>query len=312
MDEIAFMRQTATAHYPTAAEVDAWAEGLLRRSEQIQVSGELLDTNPVTVPFGNSPNTLANRYVKFTADDARMPFYGYWQPSIKAPAPLLINLPGYGSSITMHPQIADMGYHVLHISPLDYAEPGAVRMDHALPDGRWPVLDHTARGLSGGYEDWLSDCLLAIRWALARPEVLPDRLSFFGTSQGGGGALLLASILGERVRCVCADLPFLTDFPGSGLNGPAYDILRPAYEEVERGQFWRRLGFVDTVSHAHRLHIPVMLSSGGQDLTCPSATVEHLFDSLHCTKQYTFLEHGVHTHSRESMALFGAWLHLFA
>lgn len=66
----------------------------------------------------------------------------------------------------------------------------------ALPDRNWPVLPNTALGAPGGYEDWLSDVLLAVRWALERPDVLPDRLSFFGTSQGGGGSLLLASLLG--------------------------------------------------------------------------------------------------------------------
>lgn len=29
----------------------------------------MLDDMPIRVPFGNSPNTLVNRYVKFTASD---------------------------------------------------------------------------------------------------------------------------------------------------------------------------------------------------------------------------------------------------
>ena len=273
----------------------------------------MLDDMPIRVPFGNSPNTLVNRYVKFTASDGRRPFYGYWQPALNTPAPLLINLPGYGGSITMHPQIADLGYHILHVSPLGYVTPEKTRDELALPDGNWPVLPNTAAGIPGGYGDWLSDCLLAIRWAQARPEVLPRRLSLFGTSQGGGGSLLLASILGpERVRCVCADLPFLTDFPGSGLEGDAYSLLQPIYEAVPAADFWRRLGYVDTVSHAHRLTMPVLLSAGGEDATCPPRTVERLFQSLSGTRQYTYLEHQEHTHSRSSMYLFSAWLRLYA
>lgn len=311
MGEIEALRREAEQFYPSSQEVDAWCRDLLDRAEAGTVRGEVLEGTPITLPFGNSPNTLVNRYVKFTGGGHV--FYGYWQPALKSPAPLLINLPGYGASITMHPQLADMGYHVLHVSPLGYVEPGRVNQDMALPgDGRWPVLTNTARGLPGGYGDWLGDCLLAIRWALEQPGVLP-RLSLYGTSQGGGTALLLASILGpERVRCVCADLPFLTDFPGSGLAGPAYDILRPAYLGEERRDFWRRLGLVDTLSHAHRLWVPTLLSAGGEDDTCPPRTVERLFQALACTKQYTYLAHGVHTHSRESMVLFGAWIQLFA
>ena len=313
MDKLSRMRREAESAYPSPGEVDAWAEGLLIGSEKVAVEGAVLDDMPIRVPFGNSPNTLVNRYVKFTASDGRRPFYGYWQPALNTPAPLLINLPGYGGSITMHPQIADLGYHILHVSPLGYVTPEKTRDELALPDGNWPVLPNTAAGIPGGYGDWLSDCLLAIRWAQARPEVLPRRLSLFGTSQGGGGSLRLASIRGpERVRCVCADLPFLTDFPGSGLEGDAYSLLQPIYEAVPAADFWMRLGYVDTVSHAHRLTMPVLLSAGGEDATCPPRTVERLFQSLSGTRQYTYLEHQEHTHSRSSMYLFSAWLRLYA
>lgn len=298
--------------YPSRAEVDRWCAGLLDEASGVSAQGTLLDQTPVREPFGNCPNTLVNRYVRFTASDGRRPFYGYWQPALKPPAPLLINLPGYGGYMSLHPQLCDQNFNVLHISPLGYVAPAGAERSLALPDGNWPVLPNTALGASGGYSDWLSDCLLAIRWALERPEVEPDRLSLFGTSQGGGGSLLLGSILGrERVRCVCADLPFLTDFPHTGLLGEAYGLLRPVREQLEPEVFWRRLGFVDTLSHAHRLAMPVMLSAGGTDDTCPPATVEALFARLPGTKQYTYLEHQEHTHSRSSMVLFGAWLHLY-
>lgn len=313
MDKLSQMRREAEASYPSPAEVDAWTEELLRESEGTVVEGTLLDDIPIRVPFGNCPNTLVNRYVKFNAGDGRRPFYGYWQPALKTPAPLLINLPGYGGSISMHPQIADLGYNILHISPLGYVTPKKTMDELALSDGNWPVLPHTATDVPGNYRDWLSDCLLAIRWAQGLPEVLPGRLSLFGTSQGGGGSLLLASILGsKRVRCVCADLPFLTDLPGSALEGSAYSLLQPVYKSVSHEEFWRRLGYVDTVNHAHRLTMPVMLSAGGADAICPPVTVERLFCCLPGTKQYTFLEHQEHTHSRSSIYLFSAWLRMYA
>lgn len=313
MDEMTALFSEALPNYPTAEQIDGWAARQLTRIADVTVNGELLDTTPIRLSFGNSPNTLVNRYVRFTAGDGRRPFYGYWQPALNTPAPLLINLPGYGSSITMHPQLSDLGYNILHVSPLGYVTPEQVHKELALADGNWPVLYNTAAGIPGGYEDWLSDCLLAVRWAQEQPEVVPNRLSFFGTSQGGGGSLLMASILGpERVRCVCADLPFLTNFPRSGLRGDAYKILRPAYDTVAHADFWARLGYVDTVSHAHRLTMPVMLSSGGADDTCPPATIQSLFQRLPGTRQYTHLEHQVHTHSRSSMYLFGAWLRMYA
>lgn len=313
MSKMTGMIYEALPNYPTPEEVAVWAVQILDSTESVAVEGTDSEFMPVTVPFGNGPNTLVNRYVKFTASDHRRPFWGYWQPALNQPAPLLINLPGYGGSISVHPQIADLGYNILHISPLGYVTPEGICSELTMPNGKWPVLPNTAAGVPGGYADWLSDCILAIRWAEQRTEVLPGRLSFFGTSQGGGTSLLLASILGaERVRCVCADLPFLTDFPASNLGGDAYSLLRPVYETVPHKDFWRRLGYVDTISHAHRLSMPVMVSSGGKDSVCPSVTVEHLFRLLPGTKQYTYLENQVHTHSRSSMYLFAAWLKMFA
>lgn len=311
MTDFISFTQNAFALYPNADAVDAWADRLLERAAHTEANAAFSRYTPIRTSFGNGPNALASRYVRFEAENRR-PFYGYWQPALKTPAPLVVNLPGYGGSINLHPQINDDGYHILHISPLGYVTPENILEEMAMEDGNWPVLHNTAMGLPGGYEDWLLDCLLAVRWACEQSDVLGDRLSFFGTSQGGGGSLLMASLLGARVRCVCADLPFLTAFPIAKLQGEAYGILQKSANLVPKQDFWNRLGYVDTVSHTHRLHAPVMLSSGGRDDLCPPETIAYLFDQLHCTKQYTYLEDGVHTHSRESMYLFRNWLALFA
>lgn len=111
---------------------------------------------------------------------------------------------------------------------------------------------------------------------------------------------------------VCADLPFLTSLSRSNLEGDAYRILQSAFHSVPPTLFWNRLGYIDTLSHAHRLTMPVMLSSGGKDTVCPPRTVQKLFDALPGTRQDTYLEDNIHTHSRQSMYLLRNWLALFA
>ena len=303
--------EKAFAYYPSSNKIDSWATKLRNESAGIQFSVEFMDYMPVKEIFGNGPNALVNRYIKFTLANGHS-FYAYWQPAHKTPAPLLINLPGYGSYISMHPQICDDGYNILHISPLGYVTPTRIMEEIQLEDGNWPVLANTAAGQPGGYRDWLLDCLIAIRWAASLPEVMSERISLFGTSQGGGGSLLLASVLQGNIRCVCADLPFLTAFPLSMLAGEAYGILQNVYSHVPEQDFWNRLGYIDTISHAHRLHLPVMLSSGGQDTVCPPESVKMLFEKLNTTKQYTYLANNIHTHSRESMFLFRSWIAMFA
>ena len=95
MDLQTVMLQEAHKAYPSHEEIDQWAARLLKQSEEVAIHAEFVDYCPITVSFGNSPNTLVNKYVKFMASDGRKTFYGYWQPAIRTPAPLLINLPGY-------------------------------------------------------------------------------------------------------------------------------------------------------------------------------------------------------------------------
>lgn len=163
--------------YPNQSDIDTWSERMLSKISNHHVCGEFTDDIPIREPFGNNPNSLVNRYVRFSIP-GRKTFYGYWQPALKTPAPLLINLPGYGSYMSFHPQINDDGYNILHISPLGYVTPSGCERNCVLTDGNWPVIYNTALGLDGGYEDWLTDCLLAIKWALTLPEVLPDHLAF--------------------------------------------------------------------------------------------------------------------------------------
>ncbi len=311
MFELFIDEKRAFDYYPSKEEIDLFASALLQKSVKTEYSVEVSEYNPICHAFGNGPNALENRYYIFTLSNGHR-FCIYWQSAMKSPAPLLINLPGYGGYISMHPQISDAGYHIMHISPLGYVTPSGAHMELAIEDGNWPVLHNTAKGLPGGYEDWLLDCLVAIRWASDRQDVLSERISLFGTSQGGGGSLLLASVLQKKIACVCADLPFLTAFPMSNLAGDAYGILQKAYKEMPEKEFWHNLGYFDTTSHAHRLTMPVMLSSGGRDIVCPPKTIEYLFELLPGTKQYSFLSENVHTHSRQSMFLFRCWLDLFA
>ncbi len=181
------------------------------------------------------------------------------------------------------------------------------------PNRTWPVLPDTIRtDARGGYKTFLAQGAMAVRWALSRPECLPDRVSFFGTSQGGGGSLLLGSVFaGRGCRCVAADEPFLTNYPQAGFRG-AYNIIEDAFREAGEARAWRALGFADSLSHAHRLTMPVMLTSGTVDDVCPPDTIEPLFAKLTGTKCYMSTLGMGHGHNREFTRMAAAWLDLHA
>lgn len=245
-----------------------------------------------------------NSFFEFKRKEAV--FYAYFQPALSTPAPLLVHTPGYGGEISLHPELATR-YNVLHVNPLGYTGPDG--MDNSKKRGGiFPVLPDTV--LSGGrlgYKEWLADCVTAINWANAQESVLPDRMSFFGFSQGGGAALLLGSVYqGKGVRCVAASQPFLTDFKAADFRG-AYSMAK-----VDKGLYEEAFTYIDTLNHVERLTVPVLLTAGGEDGVCPTECIENLYTRLKNNKSFTYFKDITHCYNRQFLSLATAWFELYA
>jgi len=304
--------QNPFQHYPTPAEIDAWLDEIWRAGQDASIEVELLE--PGNIPQFGIRHTRGSTYVRFSGHGGD-PFYGYWQPAASQPAPLLVHTPGYGAEMSAHPDLVAAGYNVLHVNPLGYVGPEGPDAGKQR-DGSWPVFSETLEsGGTRGYRQWFTDCVCAIRWATGLPGVLPDRISFFGTSQGGGASLLLGSLYhGRGVRCVAADEPWLVNFPLAAELKPdwAQNIAARTAGMADPAPLWRTLGLLDALSHAHRLTVPVLLTAGGSDVTCPPPTIEALFTSLPSTKLYCLLDGQAHGYTREFVTLAGAWFRLYA
>jgi len=268
--------------YPSEAEVDAWLDDIWAEAERTECGVELLAESGYGPQLGVR-HTRGCQYVRFSLSDEG-PFYGYWQPALSGPAPLLVHTPGYGAEMSAHPELVAQGFNVLHVNPLGYVTPTGP--DEAKKRGdTWPVFQDTvASRAQAGYRQWLMQCVLAVRWAQSRAETLSGRVSFFGTSQGGGASLLLGSLFrGQGVRCVAADVPWLIHFP----MARALDVEWGQELFVENpADGWYALGMIDALSHARRLDVPVLLTAGGADVTCRPETISALFERLPSTRSY--------------------------
>lgn len=240
-------------------------------------------------------------------------FYLLWQPSpLVREAPLLLHLPGYGAGFSLFPDLQSAGYHVLHLSPLGYVTPEG-RATELQRDGVWPVMAETVESFGQrGYREMLQEAFWAISWAMQQPRVHPTALGLFGTSQGGGLALLLASILRERFSCVvAAHLPFLTDFANAP-DGGSYQIAkRKLSESTDAARAARALTFLDTLSHAHRLSMPVLLTAGGQDRLCPVGGIRKLYEKLPGIRALHETPNQGHVYSVEALRLTQVWFDLY-
>lgn len=299
-------------HYPDARAIDALIADLWAQAEATPCSAELLDPREIITPV-TMAHMAGFRFVRFEPTGLD-PFYGFWQPAAAQPAPLLIHTPGYGAEFQMHPDLVAQGYNVLHVNPLGYNTPEGP--DTAKQKGGdWPVFADTIfEGFDTGYGPWLVDVMVAIRWAQGLPSVLPDRVAFFGTSQGGGASLLLGSIYRDHgARCVAADEPWMVHFPQCcALEADWSAGLREAIAAFEEPSVhWRRLGMVDALSHAHRLKMPVLLTAGGADRTCPPETIQTLYERLPATKSITYLEARGHGYTQQFPYLAAAWFRMY-
>ena len=303
--------ENAFGYYPTQAELSAWLDGIWERAAGLEVQAE-------TVAY-DWPGRLGDFYTgialkKFSLN-GRRPFYGTWIGSIGRQNPLVVHLPGYGAELSYNPEIAAAGFNVLTLSPLGYWTPEG--FDDSLRESKnapWPVLpDTTESDGQSGYADWLTDVAAAVKWAWEQEMVIPGRVSFYGTSQGGGGSLLAASLFaGRGVRCVCADQPFLTNFPKAAWRG-AYAIAKRSYNaQPDKAKAWHTLGLVDTLSHAPRIDVPVFLTSGGKDATCPPDTIDELYARLPGVKAKMFIPDATHGYQRQFIGLAAAWLRQYA
>jgi cephalosporin-C deacetylase-like acetyl esterase len=299
--------------YPSTHEVDAWCAGILRRAQGARLTVKRLEAPVYSFQLGvrhTGGFYLAMR--SRTLGD----FHCFWQPCPSRRGPVLLHLPGYGAEMSAHPELVADGYNVLHINPGGYATPEGPD-ESRRPGGTWPVLPDTVRSLGKeGYVDWLAQAAAATLWALRQDGVDGRRFATFGTSQGGGTALMLGSIFRDRgVGAVAADVPFLTNFPMAQAheNQGAYAIGLGVADQIARERpkdlsaAWRAIGFIDTLSHAHRLTMPVLLTAGTQDQACPPDTIRSLFEVLPGSRGYVELAGQGHAYTMPFIHLARAW-----
>eukprot|EP00943_MAST-04B_sp_MAST-4B-sp1_P009678 g9678.t1 len=344
-------------NYPSAAEVDEFCTNILSKAMRAEIV-----VTPENVPNFSSfniagvRNVKPTRYIKFIVKDLPniSSFYCIWQPSYSQNQPLLVHTPGYAGTMSVHPGLQEAGYNVLEVNPLGLNTPRGIDTSklrklsenvlveleekfkkdptnlistlykNVRDTGVPPVLLDTIDSFGEkGYTNWLLCCCIAVIWAKKQKSVDPKRIGFFGTSQGGGGSLLLSSIFATDVKCCAADQPFLTDFVNAVKMTDASHPITAEFKYVmdsgnafknkknDLGKAWRALGFIDTLSHAHRLDIPVLLTSGSNDFTCPPICIFNLYQKLPSTKSITDESnrgHGGHS-SFHNLAL--AWFRTY-
>ena len=116
------------------------------------------------------------------------------------------------------------------------------------------------------------DCIKAIDFAVAMPEVDPYRIVLEGASQGGALAMAVSSLDGRPWR-VMADVPSNSNLErrvvgAHGAYAAVTEYLRQ--HPAHMTQAFETLSYFDTMNMAANIRCPVLASVGLKDPVCPA------------------------------------------
>ncbi|MEV5279410.1 acetylxylan esterase [Streptomyces sp. NPDC051993] len=206
---------------------------------------------------------------------------------VEGPLPVVVTYIGYcgGRGLpTEHLFWSAAGYAQLVV---DSRGQGHDTPDRGMGDGTQWVEGFMTRGIDSPenyyYRRLITDCVRAVDAVAQLPGLDGNRIVVSGGSQGGGLALAVAGLTGDRVAAVMPDVPFLCHFRRAvqiAGEGP--------YPEIAKYLRWHSrhrveptfdtLDYFDGVNFARRTTAPALFSVGLMDPVCPPSTVYAAFN----------------------------------
>ena len=190
------------------------------------------------------------------------------------PWPVIVTAPGYGGEQQgVMLGECQRGYAILQVFPR--GQGASAELSKIGGDKLTGKLD---RPEGAYYQGAYADIIRAIDFAISRKDLDPDRIALVGTSQGGGIALAVAS-LDPRVKAVVAHVPFLCNVR---LAARTPSLVKRLLDRAKRNDeaALNTLDYFDPLQLVPRLRIPVLISAGGKDDTCPLPTIQSVYDRI--------------------------------
>lgn len=250
-----------------------------------------------------------DRYlVKIQAFEVNQQVYGYLSiPKKEGKFPVVFSPPGAG---------------IKPLTPekhLFYAENGFIRFDMEI-HGIRPDLDaKTYKEISRAFSYYeinldnkdlyymkkvYMSCVRALDYLITLPEWDGKNLIAQGGSQGGALALITAG-LDDRITLCAANHPALSDMAGYTANrAGGYPHFFTRYKGADTPDKIQTMQYYDVVNFARQIQVPVFMTWGYNDDTCPATTSYVVYNALDTQKEALITpvnEHWVSTATRHKI-----------
>ncbi|RYZ63085.1 MAG: hypothetical protein EOO14_00145 [Chitinophagaceae bacterium] len=219
------------------------------------------------------------------------------------PWPVIVTAPGYGGDQQgVMLSECQRGYAILQVFPRGQGEsaklfkPGGDKLTSKLdaPEGAY-------------YQGAYADVMRMIDYIVTRSDIDSNRIAMVGTSQGGGISLAVAS-LDKRIKAVVAHVPFLCNFRlAASINKSLVKTLLDRAKANTEASL-QTLDYFDPLQLVTNLKVPVLMSAGGKDETCPAPTIQSVYDKIHAKKKLKFYPELTHTSSVDFYNQTWSWL----
>lgn len=217
--------------------------------------------------------------------------YGYLtRPKAPGKYPVVLCPPGAGVKTIKEP-----GRHIY------YAEEGCIRLEMEIHGLNPKMSDEEFKEISSAFGNYLVNgidnrdnyymkkvylsCVRAIDYLTSLPDWDGKNVIVQGGSQGGALALVTAG-LDSRVTACVANHPALSDMAGykAGRAG-GYPHLFKNYQGMDTPEKIKVLAYYDVVNFARQIKVPVYMTWGYNDDTCPPTTSYIIYNVLTCPKE---------------------------
>ncbi len=161
------------------------------------------------------------------------------------------------------------------------------------------------------YRGAYMDCVRAVDFLSSRDCVDTTRIAVEGGSQGGALSFATAA-LDSRIDLCAPDVPFLSDFKDyfkvAAWPGGEFANYFKQHPEIPEEEIFKTLSYIDIKNLAPWIKVPVLMSVGLRDVTCPPHINFAAYNQLRSEKEYRVYPNSGHGLPAENYQFKMGWI----